>query len=797
MPQAPTSVLDLSQCDREPVHLPGSIQPHGALLVLDPERLTIECVSENTRDTLGHAAPDLLGQSIVAIPGLRQASPLLEALRQANLEEHNPFSVAFPNGRFFKAIAHRHDGRLLLDLEPDSPDADFQPAYFYHQVRTSIVRLRASAHLLDLCARAVREVRLLTGFDRVLVYRFTPDWAGEVVAEDTADGLPRYLGLRFPASDIPSQARALYAACRLRMIPTSAYTPSALVGRSPARPVDLTHATLRAISPIHLEYMRNMGVTASMGISLMLGDRLWGLITCNHESGERFIPYEARTACGLIGEIVSSLVGSMEETEAADQRVAFLAIQARLLQVVGQERDAARGLTRHTPSLLDVAGASGAALFHQGVLDTVGANPTPAALHSLLAWLESRGGAPFSTDCLPGVYPEAHTFRDLACGLVAQPISFAPGTAVKQRSWLLWFRPEVSRTVAWGGDPTKPVSASPERLHPRKSFALWKEAVHLRSAPFEPGQLAAVRSLAEALPELMLEIEASRQLQETATLLQASNLRLREQMDENQKVELELRRAQKLEAIGRLAAGIAHEINTPLQYVGDSLHFLSGASGELLAALAEHAPRPGSEDDLDYLRSEVPRAIGRSLEGLERVSTIVRAMKSFAHPDGAEKAPADLNQALTSTVEVARSEFKSIADVTLELGPLPKVSCYLGDLNQVFLNLLVNAAHAIQETLGPTRARGQITIRSWHVAPGVAISISDDGGGIPEAIRESIFLPFFTTKEVGRGTGQGLAIARSIVVDRHGGALTFESQVGRGSTFTIRLPEVSGQGGPS
>lgn len=276
---------------------------------------------------------------------------------------------------------------------------------------------------------------------------------------------------------------------------------------------------------------------------------------------------------------------------------------------------------------------------------------------------------------------------------------------------------------------------------------------------------------------------------------------------ERKLLEIELRHAQKLEAVGSLAAGIAHEINTPIQFVGDNTRFLQEAfgamqrliakyrelyaavvSGEVSQEMIESVKQTEEAEEADYLREEVPMAFAQTLDGVNRVATIVRAMKEFAHPAQAEKSAVDLNKALSNTLIVARNEIKYVADVKTDLGEIPSVLCNLGDMNQVFLNLLVNAAHAIGDALKETDRRGTITVRTRQERDRVVISFSDTGCGIPPSIRNRIFEPFFTTKEVGRGTGQGLAIARSIVVDKHGGSLTFESEVGKGTTFYICLP---------
>jgi PAS domain S-box-containing protein len=276
---------------------------------------------------------------------------------------------------------------------------------------------------------------------------------------------------------------------------------------------------------------------------------------------------------------------------------------------------------------------------------------------------------------------------------------------------------------------------------------------------------------------------------------------------ERDRLELDLRLAQKLEAVGQLAAGIAHEINTPTQFIGDTVRFLGDAFGDLIDLLdayqellvaADRGPVPSAlvarvreaEDraDLDYLRARVPGAVARADDGVNRVATIVRAMREFAHPPATEKAPVDINAALRSTLVVAMNEYKYVADVETELGALPPVICDGGDMNQVFLNLIVNAAHAIADATGDSCGRGRISLRTVAEGDHIRISVSDTGTGIPAEVAGRIYDPFFTTKEVGRGTGQGLAIARQIVVERHGGTITFETHPGRGTTFHVRLP---------
>jgi signal transduction histidine kinase len=276
---------------------------------------------------------------------------------------------------------------------------------------------------------------------------------------------------------------------------------------------------------------------------------------------------------------------------------------------------------------------------------------------------------------------------------------------------------------------------------------------------------------------------------------------------EQRRLEFELQQAQKLESVGRLAAGIAHEINTPIQFVNDSIQFVRDAFDDTLPLLGRYKDmrlaavigavdadllasleRAEADADLEYIVENVPKALARSVEGLARVATLVRAMKEFAHPDCKEKALADLNHAIETTLIIARNEYKYVAEIETDLTPLPPVSCHVNELNQAFLNIIVNAAHAVADVVAGSDRKGLIRIVTRADGDFVVVSIEDTGGGIPEHIRSKIFEPFFTTKEIGKGTGQGLAIARSVVVDKHGGSILIDSVRDVGTKFIIRLP---------
>jgi len=333
----------------------------------------------------------------------------------------------------------------------------------------------------------------------------------------------------------------------------------------------------------------------------------------------------------------------------------------------------------------------------------------------------------------------------------------------------------------------------------------------------KPFDTVEVRQLAYALAKKWLlhrEVarnvnDLERMVYERTESLRLTNESLQNEITHRERMETKLRLAQKLEAVGQLAAGIAHEINTPTQYIGDNVTFLERAFSNIAEALmsyhgllevaekgeitSEHIDKVKAtlkKTKIDYLLSQIPRSIEQSLEGTHRVATIVRAMKEFSHPSTGEKEAVDIHHAIQNTLTVARNEWKYVAEATTEFDPaMPSVECLPDEFNQVMLNIIVNAAHAISDVVeGGTKGKGTITITTHAEGDFAEIRVHDTGSGIPDAIKSKIFDPFFTTKQVGKGTGQGLAIAYSVIVDKHGGTIDVESEMGRGSTFIIRLP---------
>lgn len=483
--------VDLTNCDKEPIHIPGLIQPHGILFVLQEPQLKILQVSHNTFQTLGIHHQEIFGKNLSGFLD-SQLVQLIEKKLTEEFEIINPLNLSIntPKGElFFEGILHRSDGLLILELEPVNSKKFSNFFSLYHLVQVPITKIQKILTLNELCQAIVEEVRKMTGFDRVMVYQFDAEDAGTVIAEDKLEGLSPYLGLHYPASDIPRQARHLYALNLLRLIPDVNYQPVELFPvDNPVtnQPLDLSFSVLRSVSPIHIEYLKNMGVGASMSISLIRNRKLWGLIACHHQS-PKYVSYEVRTACELLGKVMALELASKADNEKLDYRIKLNSIQSKFVESIFQEESFVDGLLEEKSNLLDLVGAQGVAICANENLSLIGQTPELADIQALINWLATNMEQDiFYTDSLPKLYPTAEKFKEVASGLLALSISNL------QKHYVVWFRPEVIQTVNWAGNPNKPVEVKQNgeiRLTPRKSFELWQETVRLKSLPWKPCEI--------------------------------------------------------------------------------------------------------------------------------------------------------------------------------------------------------------------------------------------------------------------------------------------------------------------
>ncbi|MET0698445.1 MAG: SpoIIE family protein phosphatase [Mycobacterium sp.] len=497
--------IDLDNCAREPIHIPGSVQPRGVLAVIREPEFEVRQVSANVAELLGRDVDEVLGQHLSALVGVEQAARIQQvASTFGDLRQRNPLECVLDvagEPRAFDAILHRAPGGVLLvELEIAYGERPFSFPNTYQAVRASVEELNRVSSLGDLYDTTARAVRDLTGFDRVMVYRYDEDYNGEVVAEAKREDLNSFLGLHYPASDIPAQARALYEKSWLRLISDVDYTPAPLVPTiDPARgtPLDLTHATLRSVSPIHIEYLQNMGVHASMSISLLRHGRLWGLIACHHYAGPHLPPYGSRTAAEFLGSTLSLRLVDQFEDDQLHKRLATQAVLGKLTSATLDDGEPLAAALLGAPDLLDLVPAGGVVVNVSGERRTRGSVPPPEAVAAVIAWARHAGEEIASSECLSRDLPELDLDPQVAAGSLVLNLP--------DDQYAVWFRPEVLHEVDWGGDPHNKAIAVSEgdqvRLSPRKSFERWREIVHQRSQHWTPIEVESAEALRRHLVE--------------------------------------------------------------------------------------------------------------------------------------------------------------------------------------------------------------------------------------------------------------------------------------------------------
>ncbi len=502
MSEASAVQVKLISCDDEPIHIPGSIQPHGVLLALHPVSHVVEQVAGDTPGLLGASLQDVLGKPAAALLGAEPLEMLLASIsRREPTDRSLPVFHALisPAGLQLSALAYDSEGIPVIELEPSGAKDASRVVTLLQGMQRELIGTHA---VPELCQRVAGIVRAATGFDRVMVYRFLQDGSGVIEAEAHEASMEPFLGLHYPASDIPRQARAMYLRRWLRLIPDARYTPAPLVPElnpSRGKPLDMEQSLLRSVSPTHLEYLANMGVAATMVVSIVVNGQLWGMIVCHH-NGVRHVTPDVRMACELFAELVSfRLVSDAFQQSIEDRRAAGLVVD-RLIRGLVQEPDLGRGLTTLDPNLLDLLPAQGASLWFAGRVDSIGQVPTSAQIAGIVAWLETQQDQIIITDRLPELHPPAAAFADVASGLLAVSLSPERGAHV------LWYLPEFVHNVSWGGDPSKAVTTGPHgtRLTPRGSFALWKEQVFHRSRPWLPTEIEAATALRMVLLDAVL-----------------------------------------------------------------------------------------------------------------------------------------------------------------------------------------------------------------------------------------------------------------------------------------------------
>jgi len=718
--------LDLDGCAAEPIRIPGGIQPHGLLLVLHPQTGELLQASAN--------AEALLGVDPAGITMGKLLGPKIEAWTRGN--DASLLMGATINGRAFDVVGHRTAQGIVVELELPVPDGPTLES-LYPRLQAFADNAARLDDLRVLARLAAAEIRSISGFDRVLVYDFDEVGHGTVLAEDGNDLLPSYLDLRFPASDIPAQARELYRLNPVRIIPDANYVSQPLVPQfSPldGQPLDLSLAGLRSVSPVHLQYMRNMGTLSSMSISILVEDALWGLISCHHHAPLRVSP-QARTACNFVGKIVALKVDSIQRGAHAKARIALKQRESELVARLSRATSIQSGLAENASIWLGLTNAQGAAVVIDDAVRAVGEHPGEEAIRELASFLHARGVKDrFVSDALAQDWPPAARFAAAASGVIAISISQL------HASYVMWFRPELVRTVTWAGEPKKASDSPDGRLQPRASFAQWSELVRNRAQRWSPAERESAEDFRNAVINVVL-------------LRAEERAQLTEELERSNK-ELE-----------SFSYSVSHDLRAPFRHIVGYAELLRDYDRNLDSTARR------------YLANIIDAALsaGQLVDDLLSFSQLGRTSLS--------KARVDMRK-LVAEVQMSVEPDAEGRDVEWRIGALPNAWGDASLLRQALANLVGNALKYSRN-----RDRAIISISGEQKAGETVFKIEDNGVGFDMAYVDKLFGVFQRLHRVEEfeGTGIGLALTKR-VIDRHGGWIRAHGALDVGATFTFGLP---------
>jgi two-component system, chemotaxis family, sensor kinase Cph1 len=756
-PELASSDLSLTNCDREPIHICNAIQAHGVMLVFSETDTIISQVSQNSQVFLGKKPIQLLGNPLSILMRPEQIAMIRDCLN-GEFENVNPLSfVLSVSGKpqTFAGIVHQTDGVVVLELERviSQPAVSFFD--FYKFVKSPIDRIKSTQNLTELAQQAVTEIRSLTEFDRVMLYRFDPDGSGHVIAENKSEDSESFLGLHYPPTDIPKQAKELYRLNLLRIIPDAKYAPVLLepaLNPITGKPLDLSLSVLRSVSPVHNEYLANMGVRASMSISILRDRQLWGLIACHHGSPKQ-ISYEIRTICEFLGEVISLELGSKTDAEDWEYKMNLQTVHVKFVNTITNCKTLRDGLVQNPQDSIDLLGGEGFIFLEHSQITSFGHTPPEAAIPGLVRWIDLQIGeeAIYSTTTLVIDYPEFLPYKNVASGLLALRVSRS------QQTYLLWFKPEVIQTIDWGGKHQQPSNLDRDpsrRITPRKSFDLWKETVQLKSLPWKAYEI-------DVASELRIRIIG-------IVLQKADELALLNAELERSNIELD-----------SFAYVASHDLKEPLRGIHNYSTFLI-------------------EDYGDRLGADGTQKLDTLIRLTQRMEDLINSLLHYSRCGRAELLfqSVDLNELIHNVIDTIKISRPEPVEIQIPR-PLPIVQCDRTYIIELFTNLISNAIEY--------NNRAQKIIRIGYILPEetdlklskslgfdsakTIFFIKDNGIGIRTKHLETIFKIFkrlHPANKYGSGTGAGLTISRKIV-ERHGGTITVTSTFGEGSTFYFTL----------
>ncbi|WP_442588016.1 ATP-binding protein [Pedobacter sp. AW31-3R] len=731
-----TTPIDLTNCDKEPIHIPGRIQSHGFMVAIHHQTLTITYISSNSSEFLPSLTKDILGLSIAEVEPLLALNTgegqLLQLLKlgaaQQNFETINPYPIKI-NGNEYYLIISVSGPEFLLEFEPVTIQYDIQ-----NLIGKSVSEILAGKDLQSLLNNTAKGIKDIIHYDRVMIYKFLEDGHGEVISEVKNEELESFYGLHYPASDIPKQARELYKLNYTRIIADVSSVSADILTYQEDIPLDLTHAVLRAVSPIHIQYLKNMGVESSFSISLLLDGELWGLIAC-HNYSPKFIDYKAREAAKLIGKIVSSALEYREEEEESDKNSQYLAALNGINLQLTKDGELHAALTGKEYSLKDIIGATGVAVLFENEISTKGKTPQTAQLTELFNWLKiTMHDGVYYTHRLPEVYPPAKAFKEIGSGIIACMISRDMSEMV------VWFKPEQITTIKWAGDPNKPVVISPDglmNLSPRNSFETWSEMVEHTAVKWTKAEISNVIKIRERILSA---------IHKKAGEIRMLNERLKRAYEE----------------LDTFSYTISHDLRTPLTSIK--------SYAELILFSNKSLDEQGRQQ------------LSRVVAGADKMAFLINEILKLARMGRmeVEMDKLDMDHLIKdASAEVLAAQKADHVAVVLKDLPAIKGSQVL--ILQVFTNIIGNAvkysAHA---------DRPEVVIEGLETDDEIVYSIRDNGIGIAPNHQDKVYELFKRMDNVKayEGTGVGLAIVKRIV-EKHDARIWFESELKVGTVFYI------------
>ncbi len=753
--------VDLDTCDQEPIHFIGAVQPHGALIAVDSQTQIIDYASQNTEHFVGFAPEEILGKPLSFLIGEDNSKRAQKmSLQPSTPELLKPWFISFkrPDGTTINAecLPHGNDGHLIFEFFDPEPT----PATVWEDElsrRAIISELINPGSLTELAEASARLIRDVTGFDRVMIYKFAEDKHGEVIAESTNRD-DSFLGLHYPASDIPDPARRHFTLNLMRSIPDINSVRVPIICRSgdtadtnSANPLDLTFSKLRAVAPVHVEYLNNMGVGASMSISLVTNNELWGLVACHHYS-TRLISSSRLRFAELLGSTTSTLLQSLENTTQLRTSIQAEKTAFYIEQQVRSGRSLRELVKDQAAKMMNLIDVQGMCLVLGGEVLHIGAVPeTPIDFEAFRGHL-SEGIA--TTEHLAAILDMNDDQKEKAAGAALLDLSD------DGEDYLVFLRSSFDQTIRWAGKPEKIETMGEDgvtRLSPRGSFALWREERHGKSKPFDAIDRDALRILRRALFALN-SVERERVALEAQRLAEAEEIRLRHAL-------LDAARASSL---GELASAIAHELNQPLSAISN---YVSACRQELRNAnvtMPKHAI------------SLMDDAVAET----ERAGDLVRRVRDFISRGDLNADYIDLSLAIRQGVDLAlvSSRLPNLKVNMLQDLGIPSVLADPVQIGQVMLNLTRNGITAMENSEVQVLTV-EVTMNSNYVQ----VNVRDTGPGIPADVQKYIFEPFHTSTT--KGMGIGLSLCRSIV-EAHSGRIWVEpSDTGASISFELPISE--------